>query len=507
MDKGLEELLEVFGSEFSLEDIAFAYSQTRQDKNLAAEILCTMHGSSSTTVTAGYTEALELPSKLESQISTSSEISFDNVLDEASDGQEGTKELLSKRCSASMGNVSSIIGKEYANPRPSRNGSMETKKPLKLQCEYLPISENWEEKDSSSMAITTNYAQPDVEEFLFKMLGEGFQLDRHKIQEVLGLCGYDMQKSIDKLFDLSVVTMERREDTGMAAKNVHLFCSTGTCSDQKSVSLQEPMHQLDSVQSDGAKMKSKPKAKREKGKTALEKELLRSLFDLPDRSEEAPTRIIPRRVVKKPNRFCKLVVEPPNDDHMQDKSSVAESIVSREEVDDNSYDVLREAVKEYRNITKEYYKSAIDAFTQGDHARANKLLEKGQFFSQRARETDNESHEKLLETREDEVMPINLHELEPKEAVRVLRLHLTSLSGIPNVKYLRLVVNRSDGDSRKEARKKLQLEKEAIQWEEEENGDKMLIKVDVVDPKRLSFAKKEGVDKGLRSRDDTGYYF
>ncbi|WCJ32165.1 silencing defective 5 [Euphorbia peplus] len=478
MDNDLKELVEVFGCEFSLEDIASAYRQTRQDKSMAAEILCTMHG---TSVAAENTSALDFPS---SETSTSP---VHNLLDEASCGQQGGQELMSKRSCASMGNVSTIIGKEYASPRPLRYESVETKKPLKLHCEeYLPVYESWEEIDPS---IMTNCAHADVEEFLFKMLGEGFQLDRHKIQEVLGLCGYDMQKSVDELLDLSAVTMERREDAGMA----------------------------DSVQGDGATIMSgnfSPKAKGRKAKTALEKELLHSLFDLPGRCVEAPTRTLPRKVVKKPKRFGKLVVEALHDGHMQDMSSTEESLVSKgnanDDDDDNSYNDLREAVKEYWITTKEYYKAAITAFTQGDHARANKLLEQGQFFNQRAREMDAKSCEKLLETREDdEAMFINLHDLGAKEAVQILRLHLGSLSGIPGVKYLRLLVNRSDDDSTKGARKKLQivkqLEKEGIKWEEEENGRRMLIKVDEIDPKSLSFAKKEG--NPSNKSPDLGYYF
>lgn len=44
-----------------------------------------------------------------------------------------------------------------------------------------------------------------------------------------------------------------------------------------------------------------------------------------------------------------------------------------------------------------------------------------------------------------------------------------------------------------------QLEKESIKWNEEENGKTILIQVDVIDPKRLSFANKYGVeDQGKR---------
>ncbi|KAL9463139.1 hypothetical protein AB3S75_001027 [Citrus x aurantiifolia] len=39
-----------------------------------------------------------------------------------------------------------------------------------------------------------DHLQKDMEDFLFKLLGEGFQLYRDVIQEVHDSCGYDMQK-------------------------------------------------------------------------------------------------------------------------------------------------------------------------------------------------------------------------------------------------------------------------------------------------------------------------
>ncbi|KAG4987058.1 hypothetical protein JHK86_034749 [Glycine max] len=33
-----------------------------------------------------------------------------------------------------------------------------------------------------------------VVDFLFKMLGDGFEFDKNKIHDVFGRCGYDVQK-------------------------------------------------------------------------------------------------------------------------------------------------------------------------------------------------------------------------------------------------------------------------------------------------------------------------
>ncbi|GAY59504.1 hypothetical protein CUMW_194940 [Citrus unshiu] len=118
----------------------------------------------------------------------------------------------------------------------------------------------------------------------------------------------------------------------------------------------------------------------------------------------------------------------------------------------------------------------------------------GHFFRQKASEADRKSAEKLVKTRNNEVMTLDWHSIEPKEVVCLLRVHLTSLSGIPTIKHLRIVVGTSDEDSKKEAQKRMikkLLKKESIEWTEDGNGQAILIQVDVIDPKRLSFFRKK----------------
>lgn len=117
----------------------------------------------------------------------------------------------------------------------------------------------------------------------------------------------------------------------------------------------------------------------------------------------------------------------------------------------------------------------------------------GQFFNEKAREADEKSFQKLMETRDDEIVSLDLLGFEPKEALHSLRFHLTSFSGIPSIKYLRVVIENDEKDTTKGKRRRLimkQLEKESIKWTDEGNGQIILIQVDAIDPKHLSFAKK-----------------
>ncbi|MCL7034767.1 hypothetical protein MKW94_025919 [Papaver nudicaule] len=51
-----------------------------------------------------------------------------------------------------------------------------------------------------------------IEEFLFEMLGNGFELDMEVIRDVLGTCGYDAKKSMERLTDLSALKMQNGKD-------------------------------------------------------------------------------------------------------------------------------------------------------------------------------------------------------------------------------------------------------------------------------------------------------
>ncbi|KAM2834533.1 hypothetical protein PS2_031546 [Malus domestica] len=44
------------------------------------------------------------------------------------------------------------------------------------------------------------------------MLGVGFKLERDQIRQVLDGCGYDMEKSMEKLINLPASTSEKRNE-------------------------------------------------------------------------------------------------------------------------------------------------------------------------------------------------------------------------------------------------------------------------------------------------------
>lgn len=497
--RNLEQLLQVFGARFSLEDIASAYWQSKGNIDMAVDILCATDEGSSSTM-AGISEGkmadtstalVECSSGSENSSAAPLEISSYHVPEKSyCVGRNGTaRPQKSKKCSASVGTVSSVIGKDYARTRPSTKASSETTKPVKLDSKEFPVSEIWPEEASPKSTVATGNGtqRPDIEGFLLNMLEDGFQLDKTIIQEILGSCGCDLQKGVDKLIDLSAASLGKSDDVvGVAAE-----LAMDKCAVERPFSEREHKFSSDSAQSEGATSMEKHQVV---DRFNMQKEVLESLFTAPERSEEEPRKILkPRRSLA----LGKLVTRAPRDTTSSRTAAAnnQELRITEEEDDENSFNVLRQAVKEYWFTMREYYKAAADAFAKGDKARAKKFLEEGNFYKKKAREADEKSAQKLIEpSSEDVTMSVDIHNFEPTEALRLLRTHLTNISGIPTMTYLKLIVGTTDEDPKFLSRKRKiikQLEKESIKWTEEDEGRTMIIKVDVINPRKLSFAKSK----------------
>ncbi|XP_019442461.1 PREDICTED: putative nuclear RNA export factor SDE5 [Lupinus angustifolius] len=482
-ERDLKGLLESFASTFSLEDIATAYCGANRDVNLAAEILCTSKDEFKGATASETTEKLSPMSSTASEPAKkiSAMSSSASVVPKSFDGQRNFGAGKSKFQPASLGSVTGFVGKDYLRHKKSTKPYQEVKKPLKLDATELPESVIWGEKSSMGTESSKGHMKDEVVNFLIKMLGDGFELEKEKIVDVLALCGFDVEKTMEKLLDMSFSTLKK-------------------CDDISNLAVENPrdQHSAANYASNEELHNSTDSPKSNKDRVGLQKEILESLFDYPERPEELSQRRLPVREI--PNRRYHIsvakLIEDEDTATIQCTTVVDPQVVKEESDDENSYKVLRKAVKENWTTMKEYYRSAVEAFSMGDYARVDRLLEQGLFYNKKAREADEKSAQKVLQTNEtndDDSMPLDLVEHEPKDALRLLKFHLTSLSGISSIKYLRAVVGTGHEDI-KGARKRLMtklLKKNSIEWTEEDNGRILCIQVDIIDPKSLSFGPKK----------------
>lgn len=464
-------LVEAFGSALSLDDIASAYCEAGRNLNSTVEMLCNVQGISGTSFPKSEEEA-------ENSVAASSG-SFSSSIQKNG----------SKKCSASIGTVSNVIGKGYFNPRPQSKRLNEKLKPVRLNSDDFPVSEIWGEEKESPLAAQGPPMDNDLGEFIYKMLGKGFQLEMDVIKEVVGQCGYNMSTSIEKLLEISAATLEKSDDViGIAAgnntKNSHDVGS-------KSCPKQSQLHYSGRSNSDAGRgdesILPQTKIKRED----MQRDVLEALFSAPDR---IPNHHDSTRPVRKHGQssYGRIVAKPLKESIIEDFTFITRQPINdrNNEANEENYDELRKAVQENWVTMKEYFKASVDAFGKRDYETAQNLLEQGNFYMRKAREADEKSTQNLSKnSNEDEEICINVHHLEPKEAIYHMRLHLTSLCGLPSIRFMKVVVG--TGEDKKDGRRKRRiiklLEEEGIPWTEEGNGWIFSIRVDVIDPKKFSF--------------------
>ncbi|XP_020970478.1 putative nuclear RNA export factor SDE5 isoform X3 [Arachis ipaensis] len=503
-EKALKCLLDAFGSVFSLEEIASAYCKASRNADLAGEMLYEMKGTSS----SSSSHSSNADARVEETSGTSDGYSVENSSHER-------KNLRAKARSVSVGTVSGTIGRDYVRPVPSANGSHGATKPVKMDVKEMPLTGICREKARPNVS-KHNQLQQDMEDFLFKMLGNGFQLDRDMIRGVLESCGYDMQKtrihnisfplfyfhsvynllnlSMYRLLDPSNVTFDRTAVVGDSASRFTDVKPKSELSSSESKS-----HNLNHLRSDRtvASNKGVESHQKQKHKDELQKEILFALFKGYQRCEEAPKKTV--KDVNNSSRYKHVVFEPPEDTMEEYKIDMDFSLRDATngtypDVEDEDYQCVRRAVKEYRATMNEYYKAAVDAFANGDKFKAEKLIDQGNFFLKKAREADEESSRMIVEpkTSEAQEMLLDLHDHGSREAIRLLKCHLSSLAGIPSFEYLKVIIDASNQENTKGSRRRAilkLLEQEAIKWIEGETAGTILIRLDSIDRKKLSFLK------------------
>ncbi|OWM77479.1 hypothetical protein CDL15_Pgr016876 [Punica granatum] len=460
-EKALKGLIDTSGAMLSHEAIASANGESVKGADADAPALSNMPGGASST----DPDANCMGGNADKSDDLSSQSSFPDMSQKPTRANGNSNPSKLKHAPVAIGTVSTFLGKDYVRSQPSSRRLPESTKPLKLDPEVLPMSALWVDEDK--VQTKADQLHKEMEDFLFKMLGEGFQLDRDLIGDVLGKCGYDMQKSMEKLFKYSASSLDKGTRQELSLKRL------------REVHTKQDRHNL-------------------------QKEVLAALFTSGRHEEETSSPAVEKSAAcSTVVRSTGNLVEYPEKSTVVDESTVANSKQDNNDDDaadeEDSYQALRKAVQEHRNTMKDYYTAATEAFQTGNQVRAYKLLEKGLFFQQKARLADEKSAEKIFETGNskdedtEDSMTLNLHEYDPREATRLLKQHLSSLASNPAFKYLKVIIETADEDSSKGARgrriMKL-LERESLEWTEGGTAGTILIPLENINRQSLSFVKK-----------------
>ncbi|PPD73659.1 hypothetical protein GOBAR_DD29415 [Gossypium barbadense] len=529
-EEALNSLLDAFGSLFSLNDIASAYCEAGRNPDLAGLILCEMQGipplvatdQSNNEVKNNETSGSSYVKSSQNNSQASEVFTVDQPVSAATDECSGKRKkdepMESSRSNSfqrscqengglsspkqkarpvSGGTVSSMLGKGYMKSVPLANGSYPGTKPMKVDSKEMPMS--FIAVDTTCKRYGTMDNVLVLENLKFVLNGSAlaklFYIAEHDNPEGFLTVVNDISlftMSMKKLLDWSAVSLDKETkpsavsldkekkplgESGEKTNDIHLRTSRPS---QENMNIVLNADVAERQQEDG---------------NDLQKEVLAALFGAPERSEELPRRS--KRPARRPIALGEIVERPLIDVTAEPKVDRVRSQEDKKDDEDeeDSFQVLRRAVKEYRGTMKEYYKAAVDAFAKGDQDEANKLLEQGQFFQEKACQADEESNQKIFETRntetEDEML-LELHNHGTREAIQLLKCHLSSLAGIPSFKYLKVIINTDKEDSSKGTCRRLVmklLQKESISWSEGETSGIILIQLDNINPKRLSFAK------------------
>nr|GMD18845.1 SMR domain-containing protein At5g58720 isoform X1 [Ipomoea batatas] len=451
----LRRILEPFPC-VSVEEAASAYKEANGDLNKAAEILGRLVESrEDRSTTSSSVSSWNAGSS--SCMSTPEEVFGEDHKAQCAVRQKSKM----KKAVASAGTVSTVLGKDYVSSTPKKNSSR-----LK------------------GFNVESYSSEEDIEQFLCSMLGEESQLSFSVVRDVLCQCGYDADKALNILLELSASSVEQSKQTNTGEEAL-LFPEsndnfTDRISDSSSSSgsdFQENMgyagnpcrNQLNLL--DGVEHSLPRQGNSE---SQLSKEVLKSLFNMPTPKsvEHEPGTLNWRNVVTKMTSLG-LKSEPSPANSIADPHNYAKR---------DDYQVFREASTCHWESMKLYYQKAASAFANGERQYAGYLADQGRAQNRKALEAEEKASQNIFEARNksiENIITIDLHGQHVKEAMRLLKLHLLFGAFGRSVRLFRVITG-CGGQGVGKSKLKLTvinlLEKEGIKWSEENRGT-LLIKL------------------------------
>lgn len=475
IERVLKNLTEAFAS-VSLEKAASAYKEANGDPNRAAEILANVvesavaedHSTSCSSSSANYNMDTSSSSNGNYNVDTSSSSSASELFVQANDCvQQGFKQnskIRSKKVVATAGMVATMLGKDYVRSTPNKSS-------LKWKGFHEDI-----------------WSREDKEQFLCSMLGTECDLNLGVIRDVLCQCGYDFEKALDVLLELSGSSSKQSKccyDSTDGEDPQFLLESNGSLSDGTLNSTSHPseievqdtvtptVNLFRNLSEVYAASESHCLKETGNSESELPQEVLKSLFNMPTpkNAEHEPNTMNWRNVVKKMASLGQRL-EPGGSE--QEQSLHAKG---------DEYQVFRVTANQHWESMNSHYQKAATAFANGEREYASYLSEQGRLHNKRAQEADEKASQDIFTARNkniENMITIDLHGQHIKQAMRLLKLHLLFGACVRSVRLFRVITGCGrHGVGRSKLKNSVigLLQKEGITWCEENSGT-LIIRLD-----------------------------
>ncbi|KAM7496449.1 hypothetical protein LguiA_020863 [Lonicera macranthoides] len=458
--KVLNNLIEAFAS-VSMEEAKAAYKEANGDPNKAAETLGGFVAENGSTSTSG-------------SVGSSSNSNFSLGFMEVNCEQNGVKEKgfrggKPKKVVAASGMVSSVLGKDYVRSTPKRDWGKNREKGFSDE----PLSKG------------------DAEQFLCSMLGDECELSMAVVRDVLCQCGYDLEKALNVLLELSGPTSEQSnhghcQDYGASIKQDTQFLLessdvTDRASDSTSLSSESEFqdnawylgHHCRNYSQVLAGAEGRSSTSPKGSVSELPWKVLESLFNTPPKSSQhEPNTMNWRNVVKKMESLGQSFESCPLTNAELQKRAQAKG---------DEYQVFRQTAKQHWDSMKSYYQKATTAYTNGERQYATYLSEQGRLHNKMAREADERASQDIFTARNksfENMITIDLHGQHVKQAMRLLKLHLLFGAYVRSVRFFKVITGcGSHGLGKSKLKQSVTnlLEKEGVEWKEENRGTLLIM--------------------------------
>ncbi|XP_009628568.1 SMR domain-containing protein At5g58720 [Nicotiana tabacum] len=457
----LKVLTDAFSS-VSIEEAECAYKEANGNLNKAMNILSDL---------LEHREEDKITSCSSSSGNIGSSLDSSNNSDMFVGGQSlqnsAQRKAKTKKLVAATGTVSVMIGKDYVRSIPKKSCS-----------KFKSLSDETASND-------------DVEQFLCSMLGEDSDLSLAVVRDVLCQCGYEVEKALSVLLELSASSNEQPKFSDYSASSkeeaVSLHSSDGfTDRTSDSTSHSSEGEFQDNVWFWGHPGRNQSKSlagnfahssSSTSGNSGpeLPHEILESLFNMPTpkSAEHEPTTMNWKNVVKKMTSLGRRFESCPNDipppQHINDEGA--------------EYHLFREASKQHWESMKSHYQKATTAFSNGQKEYAAYLADQGRLHNRKAQEADEKASQDIFAARNkniENMITIDLHGQHVKPAMRLMKLHLLFGAYVRSVRLFRVITGcgmHGVGKSKLKNSVIELLKKERIEWTEENRGT-LLIKLD-----------------------------